>query len=110
MTVTEIRDHFANDRAHAHCPYRAALLEVLAPLVEAEKKEAGWTFEPAEPDVGIFGDLVIHECGTEEEAEELPVHMENRGLSFVQVTRTWRCPGCGSETTATYDEPREWFE
>lgn len=71
----------------------------------------GWTFEGPDPEVGIFGELVIHECGTEEEAVEGPTQMHDTpdGKS-VRVVRTFRCPGCGAETEVVESEPKEWFE
>jgi predicted RNA-binding Zn-ribbon protein involved in translation (DUF1610 family) len=70
-----------------------------------------WIFEGPDPEVGIFGDLIVHPCAKnvdEEQAEEVgTVHADK--VHTVRIITRFRCPACGAETTATEEQPREHF-
>jgi len=69
-----------------------------------------WVFEGPDPEVGIFGDLIVHTCDKNEdelEAEQADVsvreHSSVKGL--VEIVTTFRCPACGVQTTTVDQEP-----
>jgi len=74
--------------------------------------DSRWTFEPADPEVGIFGEAVYHEpCqdGDEPvEAVEQPASVVPDGRHWVKITRTFRCP-CGAEVQAVEQYPARDF-
>ena len=66
---------------------------------------AAWEFEGPDPEVGIFGDSVVHTCdGNVEEVQQATVSNVNFRTSedgrTVTGTTTFTCPVC-SATTAT---------
>ena len=64
----------------------------------------GWSFEGPDPEVGIFGDRVVHEdCPVDvEEAEVTDVAtFRSTGDGYLEVTRVFTCT-CGA-TTRTVD-------
>jgi len=75
---------------------------------------AGWTIEEADPDVGIFGESVVHDCD-ENYAQDDPqdatpeVAMRAEGEQVV-VTTTFTCPACSATTSFEERMPKEWFE
>lgn len=72
----------------------------------------GWFIDEADPDVGIFGDAVIHEAcaeNVEGDAATIDVAIRDEGDDVV-LTTTFTCPACSGTTSYDERQPREWFE
>jgi hypothetical protein len=71
-----------------------------------------WAFEEADPDVGIFGESVVHCCGAnpdeDEAAREESLRPSHDGT--VVVTTTYTCTACGATRAFDNIYPAEWFE
>ena len=72
-----------------------------------------WVFEGPDPEVGIFGDLVVHMCAvniTEDPAVEKDVRQYAAiNPQVVNESTTFECPPCGATTTVVEQYPAEWF-
>lgn len=72
-----------------------------------------WIFEGPDPEVGIFGDLVVHTCAAnadEEPATEQHVrHYPAIDKGLVNEQTTFLCPVCGATTTTVDQWPASWF-
>lgn len=70
---------------------------------------AQWVFEGPDPEVGIFGDLIVHTCSAnvdEEQAKETDVTMRTLATpGLIEITRTFQCSACGATTTTRDQEP-----
>jgi hypothetical protein len=72
--------------------------------------EAGWVFEGPDPEVGIFGDLVVHTCTEDpEQATEVVDHYAAIDPRIVNERTTYTCPACGATTTCVEQHPADWF-
>jgi hypothetical protein len=79
--------------------------------------DARWYFEGPDYEVGLFGDLIVHECddNTEDarghvaEAEVAEVRQRTDG-SLVTITTVFRCPVDGATTEVVDQHPAEHFE
>jgi hypothetical protein len=75
----------------------------------------GWSVDLADPSVGLYGDVWVHEecdlASTEEEYEVTETYeQDDQGNGVVHVFLTLTCP-CGASTTVQaqsefYDKPR----
>lgn len=76
--------------------------------------EADWTFDAGDPEVGIFGDLIVHACGVDEdepEAVQVDVRMRTSDDGkMVDIITTYECPACGTQTAAVDSQPAAYFE
>lgn len=70
-----------------------------------------WAFEEADPDVGIFGESVVHCCTANRDEEEAAREesLRSTGTGEVVVTTTYTC-ACGATTSFDSTYPAEWFE
>ena len=68
---------------------------------------AEWVFEEAEPSVGIFHDLILHDCGANvlDKEATAEVTRADTGNGLVTFTVTFTCPACGATTSTTHQEP-----
>ena len=60
----------------------------------------GWYYEQGDASVGIFGELFIHECGTDDRPNETEAELKSTNLlSATPITMTWEemyiCPNDG---------------
>ena len=80
----------------------------------------GWEFEGPDPEVGIFGDLIVHAA-----CPDLPADLDApdnvNGLvvensttrtdgQLVRVTTTYTCLRCGATASAVESWPAHYFE
>jgi len=75
--------------------------------------EAEWVFEGPDPEVGIFGDLVLHTCMDNVDQEpaliiDQRLYDEIHNDIVVEVT-THQCQSCPATTTTTEQWPRSFF-
>lgn len=69
-----------------------------------------WIFEGPDPEVGIFGDLILHPCSDDTEPATLSDHtLRDAGPDLVEDVTTYAC-ACGATTTVTEQWPRSFFE
>jgi len=83
----------------------------------------GWLFEGPDPEVGIFGDLIVHDaCPIVSDDDEAPDNtnggVEEADVSYVTdkqrrlvtMTTTYKCVRCGATTQASEQFPADDFE
>lgn len=78
----------------------------------------GWYFEGPDPEVGIFGDLIVHEACTAvaegddvPDAEQVDVTIKASTTAGVEnIVTTFRCPACGATTQTTDQQPSDHFK
>lgn len=80
----------------------------------------GWEFEGPDPEVGIFGDLIVHAaCPLLPPDAEAPDNVnglvtENSTTrtegQMVRVTTTYTCTVCGSTASSVESWPAHFFE
>lgn len=71
-----------------------------------------WVFEGPDPEVGIFGDLILHPCEAnvdEEEASSDVTHRTDPGGATVTTSTTYTCPACQAAVTCIEQSPADWF-
>jgi len=86
------------------------------PLCEQAQRE--WEFESGDPDVGIFGDSVVHAACPQvdpdddvTQATQTDVTVRaSRTPGVLDVITTFTCPACGAVTRTKSQEPAEHFE
>jgi hypothetical protein len=73
-----------------------------------------WIIEEADPDVGIFGDSIVHACAANEDFAEattdVAIRVDVADARMVVVTTTFTCPACGDTESIAEQNPRDWFE
>jgi len=94
------------------CPEHHVDVRIAA---EAADTEAEWVFEGPDPEVGIFGDLILHTCAAnsdEEPAEHTDTRIYDGVLhpDLVDEVAYFTCPACKATTTSTNTWPRSYFE
>jgi hypothetical protein len=64
----------------------------------------GWTYEPADPSVGIFGEAFYHEdCDQPADGDAMQDWVASDELRIT-------CTGCGAVVTLEAPEPEPWYE
>jgi hypothetical protein len=81
--------------------------------------DESWIIEAADPEVGIFGDSIVHDCAANAESEDDDVEAavdtsfreeaRSRGHFNVICTTTFTCRACGSTTSFDESWPAEMF-
>lgn len=79
--------------------------DITTPAPE-QADEDQWVIEPAEPEVGIFSDSIVHECaanGTDDEWQEAEIasNTQRTENGVVTFTTVFRCPADGAEYPVT---------
>lgn len=76
-----------------------------------------WTVDEADPDVGIFGDSVYHECAGNDAADDpepatadSAYRLDEIHPDLVVEVTTYTCPTCKATATLTSQWPRHMFE
>ena len=78
-----------------------------------ENDENMWVFEEADPDVGIFGESIVHTCTANEDFAEATNDVDIRAdidPRMVRVVTTYTCPADGATTEVVEQCPAAWFE
>jgi hypothetical protein len=91
------------------------LLHALHDCPECSPPEVDlWEFDGGDPDVGVFGDSVIHCCqenlDIDEQATQTSVALTEMDPEVVAQITTWTCPACSATTVTTDLYPRSMFQ
>src|SRR3954471_5789265 len=86
---------------------------VPGPSAADEADEDSWVIECADPEVGIFGDSIVHACDANvEDAEDATPEVAMRDSAdgtMVECTTTFTCPRCGATYVVVDCWPAEMF-
>jgi hypothetical protein len=73
-----------------------------------------FVIEEADPEVGIFGDSIVHPCAANDEYAEatndVTIRPDVSDPRMVQVITVFSCPACAETMTVIEQNPAEWFE
>jgi hypothetical protein len=71
-----------------------------------------WQYNEADPDVGIFGESVVHCCADNRDEDEAirAESLRSTETGEVVVTTTYICQVCAATTAFDNTYPAEWFE
>jgi hypothetical protein len=80
-------------------------------------EDDSWFIEGADPEVGIFGDTIIHECPTNVETDDEDIREATQDVNMrtsadgrmVDCVTTFTCPVCKATTEMVESWPVEMF-
>ena len=84
-------------------------------MTTTDAPDETWIIEAADPEVGIFGDSVVHDCAanaTGEDDIEAAIDTtfrDSADRTMVVCTTTFTCRGCGATTSFDESWPAEMF-